>query len=101
MEKALIGDVDRCTGCSICELICSMTKQGECNPKKSYIKVMRNKETDINIPILSVECDFCGKCVECCPSKVLKFVSLQEAALMRKEVKLGSFPLPLFGRIMS
>ena len=101
MEKALIADADRCTGCEICELMCSIAKQGECNPKKSYIKVMKNKEMDVNIPILSVECDFCGKCTESCPGDALKFVSLQEAALLRKAVKIGSFPVPLFGRMTS
>ena len=101
MEKALIVDVDKCTGCKICELICSMAKHGECNPKRSFIRVMTNKEMDVNIPAVSMACNFCGKCVECCPPKALKFVSLPEAALLRKGSKIGSFPVPLLGAIVS
>jgi carbon-monoxide dehydrogenase iron sulfur subunit len=99
MEKMLIVDADKCVGCSICELVCSMVKKGECNPKKSLIKVMRNREMDVNIPILSMECDFCGKCVESCLPEALSFVALPEAALIRKGAKIGKFPAPLFGRV--
>jgi len=37
MEKAIILNAEECTGCRVCELTCTITKQGEFNPKKSYI----------------------------------------------------------------
>jgi len=95
MEEVLIVDGDKCTGCGICELICSIEKRGEYNPKKSYIKVMRNREMDFNIIALDIKCDFCSKCVEWCPTKALKFVSWEEAAIIRKENKAWIFPAPL------
>lgn len=64
MEKVLIVDADKCTGCQTCELVCSMVRSGEYNPEKSLIKVMRNAELDVSIPVISVQCDFCGKCAE-------------------------------------
>lgn len=92
--KVLIADGDKCTGCKVCELICSMARSGEYNPLKSCIKVLRNVEMDVNIPALEAACDFCGKCIEWCFPKAIRFVSLEEAAIMRKGVRIGQFPAP-------
>ena len=96
MEKVLVVDVDKCTGCRICELVCSMMhNQGGSNPTKSYIRVMRNEDFDVNIPILSPECTQEGLCVEYCMPRALEFVPTGEAAIIRKRTKLGRVPLPL------
>ena len=97
MEKMLIVDSDRCTGCRVCELACSMARTGEYNPSNSCIKVLRNAELNVNIPVINVRCDFCGKCVEWCFQEAIRFVSLEEAAIMRKEAKIGCFPAPIIG----
>lgn len=95
MEQVLIVDADKCTGCKICELICSMTKLNEFNPKKSYIKVLRNKEMDINIVALDAKCDYCGECIKWCIPKAIRFVDLHEAITKWKGAKVGSMPAPL------
>ena len=95
MGKTLIVDGEKCTGCRVCELICSMVRSGEYNPQKSCIKVLRNMELDVNIPVIEVACDFCGKCTEWCFPGAIKFVDLAEAAIMRKEAKIGCFPAPV------
>ena len=94
MENVLIADADKCTGCKVCELVCSMTKFEEFNPQRSYIKIIRNAPLDVNIPAISAGCDFCGKCVEWCFDRAIKFVNLEEAAVIRRGAKLGSFPAP-------
>jgi carbon-monoxide dehydrogenase iron sulfur subunit len=97
MNRALIVDVDNCTGCKICELVCSMNSQGEYNPAKSYIRVMRNKDLDVNLPVLAVQClESCERCVEFCPTRCLRFTTLKEGALIRKKAKIGSIPAPVF-----
>ncbi len=101
MNKVLIVDVDHCTGCRICELVCSMNRQGEYNPGKSYIKVLKNKELDVNLPVLAVLCiksfPDCEKCTQFCPTKCLRFTTLKEGALVRKRTKIGSIPVPILG----
>jgi carbon-monoxide dehydrogenase iron sulfur subunit len=95
MEKAMILDGDVCTGCRVCELACSMAKQGEYNPKKSYIRVIANNDFGVYIPVLKTECDFCGKCIELCPEDALEISELGEAAIMMRKCKIGRFPIPL------
>jgi len=95
MGEVLIVDEDKCTGCRVCELVCSMAKQGEYNPRKSFIRVLRNREMDVNVITLSVRCDLCGQCIPWCPTKALRFVSFEEAAIIRKENKAGIAIAPL------
>jgi len=97
LEKVLIVDGEKCTGCRVCELICSVVSSGEYNPQKSYIRVLRNIELDVSIPVIEAKCDFCGKCTEWCFQKAIKFVDWEEAALIRKEAKIGCFPSPVVG----
>ena len=52
IEKVLIADGDKCTGCRVCELVCSMVRSGEYNPRKSCIRVLRNTELDVSIPVI-------------------------------------------------
>ena len=95
MEKAIILDGDLCTGCRVCELTCSMVKLGVYNPKKSYIKVLANNDFGVYLPVLTTECDFCGKCVELCPEEALKISDLGEAAILMRTSKVGRFAIPL------
>lgn len=97
MEKVLIFDGDKCTGCRICELICSMTHFGEFNPQKSYIKILKNKEMDLNIAALGVKCDFCENCVQWCLPDAIRFIGSTEAALEFKGKHTGPMPAPLVG----
>ncbi len=92
MVKVLIVDADKCTGCRICQLVCSMARAGEFSPENSYIKVLRNKELDINVVTLHAGCDQCGECVQWCPPQALKFVSLEQAMAECKGRKLGTMP---------
>ena len=97
MEKVLIVDGEKCTGCRVCELVCSMARSGEYNPQKSYIRVLRNMELDVSLPAIDVKCDFCGKCTEWCFQEAIRFVSWEEAALIRKQARIGRFPSPVLG----
>ena len=91
----MIVDGEKCTGCKVCELICSMVRTGEYNPQKSCIRVLKNMELDVSIPVIGAECDFCGKCTEWCFQEAIRFVDYEEAALIRKEAKIGCFPSPV------
>ena len=97
MDKILTVDIDKCTGCRVCELVCSMTKHGEFNPLKAHIKVMKNSEMDLNLVSLGTGCDFCGECIEWCMPQAIEFVDFDEAILKWKGVKVGTLPAPTYG----
>ena len=70
MRKYLASDLEKCTGCRICELVCSEVKKKVYNPKKSLIRVVR-------VPpgfSIAITCRLCEKppCVTCCPEEALK-----------------------------
>lgn len=76
MEKGLIErrfvtiDPSKCTGCSLCEFICSLEKENEPNPLKSRIRVIRLSP----ILNLAIACRFCkdAPCVRACPHGAIK-----------------------------
>ncbi len=98
MEKTLIVDPERCSGCGICELVCSFKKWGIYNPKKAFIRIVTNKDLGFSIPMILPNCDLCNGeelCVHSCPKNVLQFLDLNQAALLRKKQVLGRFPAPV------
>jgi Fe-S-cluster-containing dehydrogenase component len=97
-RQVLIFDAEKCTGCCICELTCSMAKHGEYNPKKSYIRLLKNWEMDVSIAALDLHCDACQQCVNWCPAKAIRFQSAAEAAVLRKKSPMGVFPAPFMSR---
>lgn len=90
-KKVLIASPDKCTGCRTCELVCTNEN------KTSFIKILKNELFDVNIPAVSIKCHLCAKeppCIEFCKAGALKLVSYQEAIKLRKNHRIGIFPLP-------
>lgn len=94
-NKVLMVDGDRCTGCKVCELACSMAKVGEYNPAKSLISILQNRELHVNIPAVSVQCDFCGECVRWCFDGAISIIDFSEAVIGRRKMQVGKFPAPV------
>ncbi len=91
--KKIKIDADKCTGCRFCEMICSAShaepKYGIVNPQRSRIRVFRDEENGLFIPIMAgpytdVECNGrysmvikgkeygeCSFCRASCPSRDL------------------------------
>ena len=67
-KKGLMVHPDKCTGCHRCDLWCSLTKDGVCNPARARIHVMR-REPDLDTPIT---CTQCGVCLSACPYDAIK-----------------------------
>ena len=91
--KTIKIDVDKCTGCGLCETVCSAfhaePKYSIVNPKRSRIRVFKDEENDLYVPIIAgvytdVECNArhisvingkvyseCSFCRASCPSRDL------------------------------
>ena len=68
-RRVVNADPEKCTGCKICEFVCSGYKEGEFNPLLSRIRTVKVG------PILNtaLACRLCDDpvCVRACPSKAL------------------------------
>jgi carbon-monoxide dehydrogenase iron sulfur subunit len=68
----LTVDVEKCTGCRTCEIVCSLKNYGECNPSRARISVVRD-ERDGLISTIPVVCQQCVEplCLQLCPAQAL------------------------------
>lgn len=68
-RKFVVSDIDKCTGCGACELICALKKEKKFDPRYSSIKVLRLHQI-INMPMT---CRLCkdAPCVPACPRDAL------------------------------
>lgn len=65
--KALTIDWTRCTGCGVCELVCSFIHEGYFNPALSRIRVFRVDERGAHFPVVCLDCAD-PPCVDACPT---------------------------------
>ena len=65
----IVSDPEKCTGCRICEMVCSAVKEGEFNPLLSRIRTV---QLDVVVNT-SLACRLCENptCVRSCPRKAL------------------------------
>lgn len=65
--KALIVNWSKCTGCGVCELVCSFTHEGYFNPALSRIRAFRIDERGAHFPVACLDCAD-PPCVAACPT---------------------------------
>jgi len=66
MEKVLKIDPSKCTGCRLCEQICSVVHEGSVNPYRARIKVVRWEMEGVVLPMVCQQCDD-PPCLNVCP----------------------------------
>lgn len=70
MEKTIIVDATKCTGCRTCELVCSVKKEGMANPSRARITVIRFEDIVFEVPMLCQQCAD-APCLAVCPVKAI------------------------------
>ena len=78
MSKIITVNPEKCTNCKMCELACSIVKEGAFSPIKSRIRVNVFAEEFKHIPITCFQCAD-APCVRVCPAGAL----VQETGLVR------------------
>jgi carbon-monoxide dehydrogenase iron sulfur subunit len=68
----IVLDPAKCDGCRVCEAVCSLVNEGESNPVKSRIKVIRTIENEIvrSIPVFCQQCEE-AYCEAVCPARAI------------------------------
>ncbi len=70
MDKVLAIEHEKCTGCRLCELVCSVKHDGVSNPARSRIRVMKWESEGLYIPMACRQCDD-APCLNICPVKAI------------------------------
>lgn len=75
MQKLLVFNVGKCTGCKTCEMACSLSQTGICNPAGSRRRTIHFDEDILDIPMQCQQCDVAA-CMNICPTGA---ITLEEA----------------------
>ena len=67
MAKVLMIDYEKCTGCRLCEQVCSVKHEGVSNPARSRISVVKWEEEGLYIPMACQQCES-APCISACPT---------------------------------
>ena len=70
MQKMLLIDQDKCTGCRTCEAVCSAAHEGASNPARSRIQVVKWEWEGFMIPLSCQQCQD-APCLAACPVRAL------------------------------
>ncbi len=88
MEKVLLMDSKKCTGCLQCELACSFQTEGIFNPVKSRIKVFEFSETSLFVPYTCTQCAEAW-CMAVCPVDAISVNGATGAKIVNDHICVG------------
>ncbi len=81
MEKILVVDHEKCTGCRLCEMVCAIEHTGVNNPNRSRIHVIKWPLQGFELPMLCQQCEQ-APCIAVCPKNALsRDLALNRVAL--------------------
>jgi len=70
MQKMLIIDHEKCTGCRLCELVCSVYHDGVSNRTRSRIHIIKFHNQGIFFPMVCQQCQDAA-CMAICPKDAI------------------------------
>jgi len=84
MPRAVVVDYEKCTGCRICEIACSLTNEGAVSPERSRVRVY-TLPPGLDIPVVCVQCQQ-APCIEACPQKLISRDPVTDAVLIQEDL---------------
>ena len=88
MAKVLKIDYQKCTGCRLCELVCSVVHDGVSNPARSRIKVMKWESEGLYIPMSCQQCED-APCMIACPVKAISRDEAMDRIMVDYDICIG------------
>jgi Fe-S-cluster-containing hydrogenase component 2 len=88
MQKSLLIDAGKCTGCVQCEIACSYENEGIFNPSKSRIRVFTLHHEGRFVPYSCTQCADAW-CMQACPVDAIVCDAATGAKVVREAVCVG------------
>lgn len=87
-HRVLVIDAEKCTGCGLCEMACSLQHEGQCSAALSRIKVLRREELGLSLPVVCMQC-VDALCVAVCPVAAIRRDPASGALLVHSDLCIG------------
>ena len=88
MEKLLLFNVSKCTGCRTCEMACSLIQTGVCNPASSRRRTISFDEDILDVPMQCQQCDD-PACMKICPTEAIYVDDMTGAKIINYDKCIG------------
>lgn len=75
MLKRLLVDAEKCSGCRLCEMVCSFHHYARFSPRLSRVTVIKDDKYGFDYPVFCSRCDPCPS-IAACPSGALSKTEL-------------------------
>jgi anaerobic carbon-monoxide dehydrogenase iron sulfur subunit len=69
-RKVIVAKEENCTGCRLCQLACSSTKEGEIIPDRARIKIVHDGLNGWSRPLTCFQCEE-PMCLAVCPAEAI------------------------------
>jgi len=88
MQKVILVDQDKCTGCRLCEMVCSVKHEGVSNPSRSRISIIKWFMEGFFMPMVCQQC-MEAPCVAVCPKDALSRDEVLETVKLDYDLCIG------------
>ena len=72
-KRKITSENNRCAGCALCMLSCSLFNFGAFNPEKSFIRLDRDDRATRYVLSIDGGCKSCGECIRACAYNALRW----------------------------
>ena len=88
MQKILFVDQEKCTGCQLCEIACSLHHEKVSNPSLSRIHIVKWESSGLYVPMVCQQCET-PICESVCPMRAVKRDEKTGAVLIDSDLCVG------------
>lgn len=88
MPKILFVDTEKCTGCRLCENVCSISHEKVSNPNRARIHIVKWDNAGLYIPMICQQCET-PICENVCPMNAITRDEKTGAMLINEELCVG------------
>ena len=88
MVKALRINHQACTGCRLCQVVCSVKKEGVSDPGRARIQILMKEMEGVYLPVVCRQCED-PLCAEACPVEAISIDESTGLVVMDQDLCTG------------